>query len=133
MHKYYRPILRPPTRATLPPGIVWDYAEMPRNNSLLFNRPDLRVSRFNYGIIKCEELSKEECEKYDLREVWLHEGDFIETNPANYKSSETLMLTPFEVQYLQTVLRNYEPEAPESGMHEKLLYRLSQLKQPFGG
>jgi hypothetical protein len=124
-------MLRPATKAALPPGIVWDYAEIPRMDSFRFNRPELKVSRFTYGIIKCEELSKEECDKYDLREVWLHDGGFIETDPDNYKRSEMLRLTPFDVQYLQTVLRSHETEAPEAGMHDNLLYLLSQLKQPI--
>jgi hypothetical protein len=62
---YYRPLLRPAGFATMPPGLKWDYVEVPREIAHL--RPNLPVSRHRYGVIACErELTEEECQRYEL-------------------------------------------------------------------
>jgi hypothetical protein len=61
----YRPVFRPPGYATLPPGVGWDYVEVPP--SLLHYRPDLPVSRYTYGIIKTDRpLTEKERDTYQL-------------------------------------------------------------------
>lgn len=65
MAHLYRPLYRPPGFATLPPGIAWDYVEVP--SSLAFYRPELPVSRYIYGIIKTDrQLTKSERNTFDL-------------------------------------------------------------------
>lgn len=62
---HYRPLLRPAGFATMPPGLKWDYVEVPREIAHL--RPTLPVSRHRYGVIACErELTEEECQRYEL-------------------------------------------------------------------
>ena len=62
---HYRPLLRPAGFATMPPGLKWDYVEVPREIAHL--RPNLPVSRHRYGIIACErELTEDERQRYEL-------------------------------------------------------------------
>lgn len=64
----YQPLLRPASRYTLPTDIGWDYVELPRDSN--FNRPDLPRSSKLHGIIKTDrQLTSDECEHFDLREV----------------------------------------------------------------
>ncbi len=62
---HYRPLLRPAGFATMPPGLKWDYVEVPREIAHL--RPSLPVSAHRHGVIACErELTEDECQRYDL-------------------------------------------------------------------
>jgi hypothetical protein len=61
----YRPLLRPAGYATLPPGLKWDYAEVPRD--VAPRRPDRPLSRFLYGVIATERpLTESERNTFDL-------------------------------------------------------------------
>ena len=61
----YRPLLRPAGFATMPPGLKWDYVEVPREIAHL--RPNLPVSRHRYGVIACDrELTERECSNFAL-------------------------------------------------------------------
>lgn len=64
----YRPLLRLPGFATLPPGVVWEYVQMPPDLAHL--RPELPRSEHRFGIIATHRaLSAEECEQYSLEAV----------------------------------------------------------------
>ncbi|MDA8350110.1 MAG: hypothetical protein M0038_15150 [Pseudomonadota bacterium] len=64
----YRPLLRPAGFATMPAGLKWDYAEVPREIAHL--RRNLPVSRHRYGVIACDrELTENECRHFDLEQV----------------------------------------------------------------
>ena len=64
--KRYIPALRPASFSTLPQGLEWTYVEAP---SYVTKRPDLPRSSNTHGVIECRELTKDECERFDLLEV----------------------------------------------------------------
>lgn len=65
---FYRPVFRPPGFATLPHGLRWEYIEVPL--ALAYNRPELPVSRYTYGIIATDRpLTAQERSTFDLA-VW---------------------------------------------------------------
>jgi hypothetical protein len=64
--KRYIPLLRPASFCTLPQGLDWTYVEAPR---YVTKRPDLPTSRHPHGVIECRDLTAEEIERFDLREV----------------------------------------------------------------
>lgn len=60
----YRPLLRPAASWTLPPGVTWEYTEVPQYITL---RPDLPFSKHPHGVIKLSrELTKAEMQHFDL-------------------------------------------------------------------
>lgn len=66
----YRPLLRPASSSTLPPGVSWDYVEAPREVSIAGRRPDLRTSRHRYGLIRTgRPLTAAELEHFDIEEL----------------------------------------------------------------
>ncbi|MGZ5078632.1 MAG: hypothetical protein ACXWHZ_03695 [Usitatibacter sp.] len=66
-HRYIC-LLRPPSSFTLPPGLVWDYAELPPDLARTAHvRRDLPVSQHRHGVIETvRPLTPEECERFDL-------------------------------------------------------------------
>lgn len=68
MPHLYRPQYRPAGFATLPPGLVWEYAQMPPD--LAHRRPELPRSSHRFGVIvTTRALTAEECERYSLEGV----------------------------------------------------------------
>lgn len=69
MQQYlYRPLLRPAGFATPPPGLEWDYTQMPPD--LAHRRPELPRSEHRHGVIRATRpLTAEECERYSLEAV----------------------------------------------------------------
>ena len=59
----YAPLLRPPSFSTLPGGLSWIYVEVP---PYITKRLDLPTSKRPHGVIECRELTKDECERFDL-------------------------------------------------------------------
>ena len=60
------PQLRPASVATLPPGIQWEYTEMPWD--LAHRRPELPRSGYRYGVIATSRpLTADEIERFSLR------------------------------------------------------------------
>lgn len=65
----YRPTLRPAAGGGIPPGVQWDYVELPRDFPVL-GRPDLPTSRHRHGIVALDRrLTPEEVRHFDLVEV----------------------------------------------------------------
>ena len=62
----YIPLLRPAGHASLPEGLAWSYVEAP---SYVTKRPDLPRSSHPHGVIECRELTKDEQERFDLKET----------------------------------------------------------------
>jgi len=62
----YIPLLRPAGFATLPPGLDWSYVEVP---GYITKRPDLPRSSHPHGVIECRELTKDEQERFGLKEI----------------------------------------------------------------
>ena len=62
----YISLLRPAGFATLPRGLDWTYVEVPAYVTL---RPDLPRSLHPHGVIECRQLTPDEIERFDLREV----------------------------------------------------------------
>ena len=67
----YRLLYRPPSFATLPRGLQWDFAELPTDNHYLATkRPDVPVSEHRFGVIKTDrELTPEELAAFELEPV----------------------------------------------------------------
>jgi hypothetical protein len=62
----YIPRFRPAGFATLPPGVGWEYVEVPRMFGLC-NRADLPQSRHTYGVIRTSRpLTTEEQRSFEL-------------------------------------------------------------------
>jgi hypothetical protein len=71
MYRYVM-LLRPASSCTLPAGLKWDYAEVPREAAhwLAPRRPELPISKHPHGVISTERaLTREECERFDLQPV----------------------------------------------------------------
>ena len=67
LHRY-RPLLRPASRCTLPPGLDWRYCEAPPN--LAHARPDIPPSEHQFGIIATDRtLTAEELDHFSLEPV----------------------------------------------------------------
>lgn len=67
MKHSYRLLYRPASFSTLPPGLVWEYAEAPPE--LADRRPDLPRSRHPFGVIRCRELTADEMRDFEIVEV----------------------------------------------------------------
>jgi hypothetical protein len=113
----YRPLLRPAGFATMPPGLKWDYVEVPREIAHL--RPALPVSRHRYGVIACErELTEEECQRYELA----RQPDLgVDPNPAT--TSETIPTRQQRLtaaQYLYAAMQQIACEARDGASPQAL-------------
>ena len=62
----YAPLLRPASFSTLPQALEWSYVEVP---SYITKRPDLPRSTRPHGVIECRELTKDECDRFELETV----------------------------------------------------------------
>ena len=59
---------RPPSSSTLPDGLKWDYAELPRD--FAGNRPDLKTSQHQFGVIKTDRpLTASEMRAFEMEPV----------------------------------------------------------------
>lgn len=66
MDHLYRPKYRPAGFATLPRGVVWEYAERPAMHGLCA-RNDIPASSHQFGIIRTDRaLSADEIATYEL-------------------------------------------------------------------
>jgi hypothetical protein len=72
---HYQMMLRPASFSTLPSGVKWDYAELPRDSNI--NRPDLKRGNTPHGIVKVDRrLTPDECHRFDLKEIASKKPDF---------------------------------------------------------
>ena len=105
---HYRPLLRPAGFATMPPGLKWDYVEVPREIAHL--RPNLPVSRQRYGVIACErELTEEECQRYELARTPMTIRPPLKATAAETAGSEQHRGTA--AQYLYAAMQKIASEA----------------------
>lgn len=64
----YAPLLRPAGAFTLPPGIGWEYTEVP--GFLAYRRVDLPRSQYAYGVIRTSRaLTPAELDHFDLMPI----------------------------------------------------------------
>jgi hypothetical protein len=62
---FYKPLLRPASFATLPPGVQWEFFEVPAD--IAHRRPDLPRSDHRHGVIAIDRpLTEDECERFSL-------------------------------------------------------------------
>jgi len=62
----YRLLYRPPSFATLPSKLAWEFVEVPREHPNPFGLP---VSRHPFGVIKtARPLTPEECRAFEIEE-----------------------------------------------------------------
>ncbi len=55
----------------------------------------------------------------------------LKSIPArNYAKTECLVLSPFQVEFLENLVKNYDPEPWETDMRTALLNDLKSLKHP---
>lgn len=65
MPNMYRTLLRPVFGGGIPPGVKWELVEAPRDGTV--NRPDLKVSRYRYGVfITDRPLTEDELRHFDI-------------------------------------------------------------------
>lgn len=65
MQYRYRPRYRPPRFATLPPGLVWEFVEMPPD--IAHRRPEVPRSAHRFGVVAtARALTDEELERFEL-------------------------------------------------------------------
>lgn len=65
MKHCYRMRLRPASCATLPPGLMWEFVEMPPD--IAHRRSDLPRSAHRFGVIAtARPLSDDELERYEI-------------------------------------------------------------------
>ena len=114
---HYRPLLRPAGFATMPPGLKWDYVEVPREIAHL--RPTLPVSRHRYGVIVCErELTEEECQRYELaREPDVGTASHHATTPETMPTQQQRLTA---AQYLYAAMRKIASEARDGASSQAL-------------
>jgi hypothetical protein len=62
----YIPLLRPASFATLPPGVQWEFFEVPAD--IAHRRLDLPRSAHRHGVIAMDgpPLTRDECERFSL-------------------------------------------------------------------
>ena len=65
MKHLYRTRYRPPSFATLPLALQWDFVEMPPD--IAHRRPELPRSRYRFGVIvTARALTSDELERFDI-------------------------------------------------------------------
>ena len=114
---YYRPLLRPAGFATMPPGLKWDYVEVPREIAHL--RPSLPVSAHRHGIIACErELTEDECQRYDLAREPIASRPALGTKSPDRPGSEQRRVDA--AQYLYAAMQKIAREARDGASTNEL-------------